>query len=104
MITQSKSHLSLVLKTAPAFSSKIFNNSNLRDIINAKEIREKVCCIIDDDPSKAGRYLESIPIVGGRDNIMAATQKYNISKIYVAMPSASASRVRSSALPTTTAS
>ena len=61
----------------------------LRDLHKAKEINGKVCCIIDDNPNKWHRYIDGVPIVGGRDKISAMVQKYNISKIYVAIPSAS---------------
>ena len=62
----------------------------LGDMARTTEIRDRVCCIIDDDPNKWGRYLEGIPIVGGRDDILRSVEKYGIDKIYVAIPSASA--------------
>ncbi len=62
----------------------------LREIRNAKEINEKVCCIIDDNPNKWNRYIESIPVVGGRDDILLNVEKYNIKKIYIAIPAATA--------------
>lgn len=61
----------------------------LRDVKIAKETSEKVCCIIDDNPNKWGRYVEGIEVVGGRDDILSAVEKYSIEKIYVAIPSAS---------------
>lgn len=66
----------------------------LRDIKNAKEINEKVYCFIDDNPNKQGRYIDGIPIAGGRDDILAACEKYKIEKIYVAIPSASVAQRR----------
>ncbi len=62
----------------------------LGDMARTTELRDRVCCIIDDDPNKWGRYLEGIPIVGGRDDILRSVEKYDIDKIYVAIPSASA--------------
>jgi len=62
----------------------------LGDMARTTELRDRVCCIIDDDPNKWGRYLEGIPIVGGRDDILRSVEKYGIDKIYVAIPSASA--------------
>lgn len=62
----------------------------LRDIIRSMETEEKVCCIIDDNPNKWGRYIENIPVVGGRNSILASCDKYKIEKIYVAIPSAKA--------------
>ena len=62
----------------------------LRDIKRSSEIRERVFCVIDDNPNKWSRYLDGVPIVGGRDDILYNADKYNIDKIYIAIPSASA--------------
>lgn len=59
-----------------------------RDIKGAKETDEIVCCFIDDDQNKWGRYIDNIPIFGGRESIMEAVDKFDIDKIYVAIPSA----------------
>ena len=59
-----------------------------RDIKGAKETDEIVCCFIDDDKNKWGRYIDNIPIFGGRESIMEAVDKFGIEKIYVAIPSA----------------
>ena len=63
--------------------------SILRDIKRVKEVKEKVCCFIDDNSNKWGRYIDEVPVEGGRDKIIEACEKYNIDKIYLAMPSAS---------------
>lgn len=49
----------------------------------------KICCIIDDNPNKWGRYIEGVPVVGGREDILGSAKKYRIDKIFVAIPSAS---------------
>lgn len=61
----------------------------LRDINRSNSLPENVVCIIDDNPNKWHRSLENVPIVGGRDSIVENAQKYNIQKIYLAIPSAS---------------
>lgn len=66
----------------------------LRDIKMAKEINEKVCCIIDDNPNKWDRYIDGVPIVGGRDEILTSVERYGIDRIYLALPSASAENKR----------
>ncbi len=66
----------------------------IRDIKRSRELDDHVCCVIDDDPNKWTRYIEGIPIVGGRDTILENVEKYNIKKIYVAIPSASAQERR----------
>lgn len=60
-----------------------------RDLKVAKETNEKVACFIDDNPNKWGRYIDNVPVFGGRDSIMEAVNKFEIEKIYVAIPSAS---------------
>ena len=62
----------------------------IHDIEKAQEINDKVVCIIDDNPNKWGRYIDDIEIVGGRDDILSSVEKYEVDKIYVAIPSASA--------------
>ncbi len=62
----------------------------LRDIRNTKDLKEKVVCVIDDNPNKWGRFMEGVPIVGGRDDIFANVEKYQVKKIYIAIPSAKA--------------
>lgn len=59
-----------------------------RDIRQSKETQEKVCCFIDDNQNKWGRYIDNVPVFGGREHIMEAVQKFGIEKIYVAIPSA----------------
>ena len=60
----------------------------LRDIKRTDEVRERVVCIIDDNPNKWNRYIDGVPIVGGRDDILYNVEKYKIKKIYIAIPSA----------------
>lgn len=59
-----------------------------RDIKHAKETSEKVYCFIDDNENKWGRYIDDVPVFGGREHIMEAVAKFGIEKIYVAIPSA----------------
>lgn len=61
----------------------------LRDIIRSKEDVGTVKCIIDDDPNKWGRYMEGVPIAGGRDDILVSAEKYHINEILLAIPTAS---------------
>lgn len=61
----------------------------LRDMNIAKQAKDKVLCMIDDNSNKWGRFLEGVEIVGGRDSIMQNVEKYKINKIFVALPSAS---------------
>ena len=66
----------------------------LHDMQRARDLREDVLCIIDDDKRKHGRYLSGVPIVGGREDILLYAEKYKIDKIYLAIPSATAAERR----------
>lgn len=54
----------------------------------------KIVCIVDDNPEKKGKRLADIPILGGRDEIVPAADKYGIDEIVLAIPSASPQEVR----------
>lgn len=67
----------------------------LQDIQRSKLAKNgRVYAIIDDNPRKWGRSISGVPVVGGRDEILAAVHKYNINKIYFAIPTASAETKR----------
>lgn len=48
----------------------------------------KIRCVIDDNTNKHGRYLDGVPIVGGRDDISEAVSEYGITEIYYAISTA----------------
>ncbi len=66
----------------------------LRDLHSAQETNERVCCIIDDNRNKWGRFIDGVPIVGGRNDILLNVDRYKIEKILLAIPSASAAQQR----------
>lgn len=58
----------------------------IKELINSDKMNVKVCCIIDDNPSKIGKQLEGIPIVGDRRSIVEMAAKYEIDRIIYAIP------------------
>ena len=64
----------------------------LRDIEKDRANIERVCCFIDDDPSKWRKYIEDVPVVGGRQDIQESVTKYKIDKIYLCIPTATAAQ------------
>lgn len=61
----------------------------LRDSRKSGSVHDRICCIIDDDPNKWRRYIDGVPVVGGREEILFHVKQYHIDKIFVAIPSAS---------------
>ena len=66
----------------------------LRELMHSNQTEDRACCIIDDNRNKWGRNIEGIPVVGGRESILYAVEKYKIEKIYIAIPSAKAEEKR----------
>ncbi len=56
-----------------------FNNSHF--------VRDRLACVIDDNPVKKGKHLCGAPIVGNRHDIPDAVHRYKIHKIIFAIPS-----------------
>ena len=59
----------------------------IKELLSNYTMHVKVCCAIDDNPNKWGRMLEGVPIVGSRNEILAAVEKYKINRIIYAIPS-----------------
>ncbi|MCD8028864.1 MAG: hypothetical protein LUF02_09475 [Erysipelotrichaceae bacterium] len=64
-------------------------NILLRETLLSNHVNQKVVCLIDDDPMKKGKYMNNVPIVGNRETIIDNVKKYEVTEIYIAMPSAS---------------
>ena len=60
----------------------------IKELKSSKYLNQKVVCVIDDNPSKKGKYIHGIRIVGGRDMIQEAAKKYDAEEIILAIPSA----------------
>lgn len=60
----------------------------IKELLHSGHFNTKVCCIIDDNPGKKGRYLEGILIEGGRNQIVSSIKKHGITDIIFAIPSA----------------
>lgn len=63
-------------------------NMIIKELKSSKYLNQKVVCVIDDNPSKKGKYIHGIRIVGGRDMIQEAAKKYDAEEIILAIPSA----------------
>ena len=61
----------------------------LREFRYSAHSENKVVCVIDDDRSKWGSFIQGVKIVGGKESIVSAAEKYNVEEIILAVPSAS---------------
>ena len=60
----------------------------LREFEYSENSENKVVCVIDDDRTKRGSYIHGVKIVGGKECIIDAAEKYNVEEIVLAIPSA----------------
>lgn len=61
----------------------------LREFSYSAHSNNKVVCVIDDDHSKRGTYIYGVKVVGGKEAIIDAAEKYKVEEIVIAIPSAS---------------
>ena len=66
----------------------------MKELELSTKLDSKLCCIIDDNPRKHGTYIHGVKVVGGRDTILENAQKYGITEIIIAIPSASKAEQR----------
>ncbi len=61
----------------------------LQEMRHSGRISGKVCCIVDDNPTKWNNHIGGIRVYGGRDQIASIAKQEHITQIILAMPSAS---------------
>lgn len=66
----------------------------IRDLKNGSDFNAIPVCVIDDNDNKWGRFMDGVPVVGGRYHILEMTTKYNIDQILFAIPTAPAESKR----------
>lgn len=60
----------------------------LKELQNSRFVGQNVCCIVDDDPGKKGKYLRGVLVAGNRYDICRLAREYDIDEIMIAIPSA----------------
>ncbi|MBQ3866810.1 MAG: hypothetical protein II776_07890, partial [Clostridia bacterium] len=61
----------------------------VREFVTSDKVTGRLACIIDDDRSKIGHFLEGVPIVGDRYEIVHAAERYGVTRIILAIPTLS---------------
>lgn len=59
-----------------------------KELLLSNRINAKPVCIIDDNSNKWNRYIDGVPVVGGREYILTAIQEYDVDQIFFAIPTA----------------
>lgn len=62
----------------------------IRELKGSDKVSANVCCAIDDDEKKRGKFLNGVPIVGNRWEILKNVERFGIQKIILAIPTLSA--------------
>lgn len=63
-------------------------SSIIREIMVSKYVNGTVVCAIDDNKNKHGSYIQGVKVVGDRYRIVEFAEKYEVTDIIIAMPSA----------------
>lgn len=66
----------------------------IHEFASSKWLHSKIVCAIDDNPYLRGKSINGVPIVGNRDEILRAVQDYDVDKIVLAIPTATAAQKR----------
>ena len=69
-------------------------NSIIKEIVTSNFSTMTVACIIDDDKTKWGSFIQGIKVIGGRDRILECADIYSIDEIFIAIPSAPPSVIK----------
>ena len=90
--------LGLKKKNPDAFRVLIFGageaGSQLgREIRTADSDELELVCYLDDDPMKQKKYLNSVPVLGTREDVAKVCEDQNIDRIFIAIPNATPQQV-----------
>lgn len=61
----------------------------LHDMNLVTDAKDKVVCLVDDNPYKIGKYIDGLCISGNRHDIPKLVDKFNVDKIYITIPTIS---------------
>lgn len=64
-------------------------NMLMNELVMSNHLDARIKCFIDDDKAKHGTYIHGVRVVGGRESILKAADKYSINEVIIAIPTAS---------------
>ena len=65
----------------------------IKEFQNSRYLAHRVCCVVDDNTSKVGKYIRGVKIMGTRTDIPYLAHELDIDEIVVALPSVSQKEV-----------
>jgi FlaA1/EpsC-like NDP-sugar epimerase len=66
----------------------------VREVQQNPQINLKIVGFVDDDPTKVGRKVEGVPVLGKTSQMVVIAQSLNADEVLISMPSANASQIR----------
>lgn len=66
----------------------------IREIQTSDRLNYQICCAIDDDKRKHGKFIRGVAIVGDRNDIVKYAEKYKVDRILLALPRVSAKELK----------
>ena len=64
------------------------------ELMHKTRLGMRPVAFLDDDPRKIGRYVHGVLVAGSVEDLLEISERYKVSKVVVAFPSASVGRVR----------
>lgn len=66
----------------------------IREIQMSDRLNYQICCAVDDDTQKRGKYIRGVQVLGGRNDIVKLAERFKVERILIAMPRLSAKELK----------
>ncbi|MEQ9667149.1 polysaccharide biosynthesis protein [Coleofasciculus sp. G2-EDA-02] len=66
----------------------------VQEVNQNRQLNLEILGFLDDDPTKMGRKVEGIPVLGATSQLVPIAQRLNADEVLISMPSAKASQIR----------
>lgn len=66
----------------------------VREVRQNPQLNWEIVGFVDDDPTKVGRKVEGVPVLGSSAQMVAIAQRLNADEVLISMPSAKTSQIR----------
>lgn len=66
----------------------------VREVRQNPQLNWEIVGFVDDDPTKVGRKVEGVPVLGSSSQMVAIAQRLNADEVLISMPSAKTAQIR----------